>query len=173
MNDERGRNHLTPLELEQLSDSDNSNRAAREHFLRCAVCQQRAAEGQRLERALEQMTRAEPANDLAERIIATLPRRARSGTANPWLGPATLLAAMLGFALAYQTAFTLRANGAFELLSYYTLQPEIVTTYPNQAWGALAAAVPWMTLAASLVMLAIALVLTYRWASRGGMRAVS
>ncbi|MCC7164827.1 MAG: hypothetical protein IT331_20190 [Anaerolineae bacterium] len=163
--------HLTRLELEALSDQDNASRAAREHFLQCAACQQQAAEGQRLERALEQLARVAPAEDLAERIIAALPRQAQEPNANPWLGAATLIAAMLGFALAYQTAFTLRANGAFELVSDYTLQPEIVTTYPTQAWEALAAAVPWMTLAVSLVMLTIALVLTYRWTSRRGMRA--
>lgn len=171
MGDERRTTHLTPLELEALSDHDTTARAAREHFLHCTVCQQRAAEGQRLERALEQMTRVEPAGDLAERIIATLPRQAREPNANPWLGAATLIAAMVGFALAYQTAFTLRANGAFELVSYYTTQPEIVTTYPNQAWSTLAAAVPWMTLAVSLVMLAVALILTYRWTARGSLRA--
>ena len=161
---------MTPLELEALSDHDKTARAAHEHFLHCAVCQQRAAQGQRLERALEQMTRVEPAEDLAERIIATLPRQAREPNANPWLGVATLIAAMIGFALAYQTAFTLRANGAFELVSYYTLQPEIVTTYPNQAWSTFAAAVPWLTLAVSLVMLAVALILTYRWTSRSNLR---
>lgn len=170
MGDERRTTHLTPLELEGLSDHDKPSHAALEHFLRCAVCQQRAAGAQRIERALEQLPRAEPAADLAERILATLPRQAREPIANPWLGPATLIAAMVGFALAYQTAFTLRANGAFELVSYYTMQPEIVTTYPNQAWSTLAAAVPWVTLAVSLVMLALALVLTYRWTSRSNMR---
>lgn len=168
MGQEKRITHLTPPELDALSEQDM---AARGHFLQCALCQQRAAEGQRLERALEQMTRVEPAEDLAERIIATLPRQARETGANPWLGVATLIAAMIGFALAYQTAFTLRANGAFELVTYYTTQPEIVTTYPNQAWSTLAAAVPWMTLAVSLVMLALALVLTYRWTARSSVRA--
>ncbi len=118
---------------------------------------------ERIERVLREMERVEPANDLSARIIATLPRQA--GASNPFLGVATLLAALIGFALAYQTAFTLRANGAFELVSYYTAQPEIVTTYPSEAWSALAAVIPWMTVTIALAMLVVALVLTYRWTS--------
>lgn len=127
---------------------------------------ERRTTDERIERALKELTRVEPAPDLSARIIATLPRHAREPKTNPWLGVATLLAAMIGFALAYQTAFTLRANGAFELVSYYTAQPEIVTTYPTEAWGALAAAIPWMTVALGFVMLAVALILSYRWTGR-------
>jgi hypothetical protein len=120
-----------------------------------------------------QLERAEPAADLSSRIVASLPHEAKhpNGVVSPWLGVITLLAAMLGFALAYQTAFTLRANGAFELVSYYTAQPEIVTTYPNQAWFAFASAVPWMTAAISILLLSVALVLTYRWTARSTARA--
>ena len=143
-----------------------------EHFSQCEICQRRAADARRVEDVLGQIARVEPAADLSARIIATLPRRAQQSnpSVNPWLGVATLLAAMIGFALAYQTAFTLRANGTFELVSYYTTQPEIVTTYPGEAWGALAASIPWMTLAISMVILAVALVLTYRWTARNPAR---
>jgi len=164
--------HLTQIEIEQLNGNESVARQAREHFAECEICQQRAADAMRMEEALAHLARAEPAADLSARIIATLPRRAQQSNSpvNPWLGVATLLAAMIGFALAYQTAFTLRANGAFELVSYYTTQPEIVTTYPGEAWGALAASVPWMTLAISTVILAVALILTYRWTARNPAR---
>jgi hypothetical protein len=122
--------------------------------------------GERIERALEQLKRVEPAPDLSARIIASLPPRARGTSVNAWLSIATLLAALVGFVLAYQTAFSLRANGAFELVAYYTAQPEIVTMYPDQAWSALAAAIPWMTAAVSVLMFAVTLGLTIRWTSR-------
>ena len=121
----------------------------------------------RIDRALQELERVEPAPDLSRRIIVALPRETQ---ANPWLGVTTLLAALLGFALVYQTAFTLRANGAFELLSYYTSQPEIVTTYPGEAWTALASVIPWMTVIICIVTLALALLLMYRWSGRSGAR---
>lgn len=158
--------HLTPIEIDALNSGEAVARELREHFSNCNVCQQRVARVERMERVLHGMGRAEPAPDLSSRIIATLPKHARGPNTNGWLGAATVLAALLGFGLAYQTAFTLRANGAFELVSYYTAQPEIVTTYPNEAWSALAAAVPWVTVAISVLMLAVALVLTYRWTAR-------
>lgn len=166
--------HLTALEIQQLSDAETGSREIREHFSHCGVCQQRAVQAQRIERALGQLERIEPSVDLSERIMAALPQEARqsNGAWSPWLGVTTLFAALLGFALAYQTAFTLRANGAFELVSYYTTQPEIVTTYPNQAWEALASAIPWLTAAVSIVMLAVALVLTYRWTARSSTRVI-
>lgn len=158
--------HLTSLEIETLNGNESLPAAVREHFAQCEACRARAADAQNLERALSQMTRAEPAADLSARIIAALPRQARQEPTNGWLGAATLIAALIGFALAYQSAFLLRANGVFELVSYYTTQPEIVTMYPNEALGALAVAIPWMTVAISLVMLAVALGLTFRWTGR-------
>lgn len=158
--------HLTWEEIEAFREDASVTPQVREHFTHCELCQQRAADGQRVERALTQVGRVEHAPDLSTRIIAALPSEARQNAfVNPWLGVITLFAAMLGFALAFQTAVTLRANGAFELVSYYTMQPEIVTTYPGEAWGALAAAVPWMTVGIGVAMLAIALVLTVRWTS--------
>ena len=128
---------------------------------------------ERMERALQEIGRAQPARDLSARIIATLPRDAREPNAqtNKWFGIATLLAALLGFALAYQTAFTLRANGAFELVYNYTTQPEIVTLYPSEAWGALAAAIPWLNVGVSVVMMFVAIWLFSRWNMRAPMRA--
>lgn len=158
--------HLSTLEIDELNSNESVTRETREHFSTCAVCQQRVAQAERMERVLSGLGRAEPAADLSARIIATLPQHARSPQTSAWLGAAAVLAALLGFGLAYQTAFLLRINGVFELVSYYTSQPEIVTTYPNEAWGALAVAVPWMTVAISLVMLTVALVLTYRWTGR-------
>lgn len=159
--------HLTQDEIEALGESASVTQEVREHFAHCEPCQQHVADVQRVERALTQLARVEPAGDLAARIIAALPRAARQNAmVNPWLGVTTLIAAMLGFALAFETAVTLRTNGAFELVSYYTMQPEIVTTYPNEAWSTLAAAIPWMTVAISLAMLAIALLLTVRWTSQ-------
>lgn len=129
----------------------------------------------RIERALREMERVQPANDLAARIIAALPNEAKDSNAalQPWLGVSMLLAAMLGFGLAYQTAFTLRANGAFELVTYYASQPEIVTMYPDQAWRALATAIPWVTALFGLTMLTVAFVLIYRWTSGLRARALS
>lgn len=158
--------HLTTLEIETLNGNESIPAALREHFAQCGACQARAADAQRFERALSQMARAEPAEDLSARIIAALPRQASHARTNGWLGAATLIAALIGFALAYQTAFMLRANGVFDLVTYYTTQPEIVTMYPNEALGALAVAIPWMTVTFSLVMLAVALALTFRWTGR-------
>lgn len=159
--------HLTRDEIEAFSESASLTRDLREHFAHCEQCHQRVADAQRVERALTQLVRVEPAADLAARIIAALPRAARqNAVVNPWLGVVTLFAAMVGFALAFETAGTLRTNGAFELVSYYTMQPEIVTTYPNEALSALAGAVPWMTVALGVAMLAIALLLTVRWTNQ-------
>jgi hypothetical protein len=158
--------HLTPNEIDELNSDSRIARELREHFKQCETCQGRVAQAQRFERVLSGLERAEPAGDLSAQIIARLPREARSTSTNAWLGVATLIAAMIGLALAYQTAFLLWANGAFDLVSYYTAQPEIVTMYPNQALGTLAAAIPWLTVAISLVMLAVTFLLTVRWTSR-------
>lgn len=158
--------HLTSNEIDELNQDARITRELREHFMRCETCQRRVAQAQRYERVLSGLERVEPAGELAAQIIARLPQQARVVSNNAWLGVATLIAAMIGLALAYQTAFLLRANGAFDLVSYYTAQPEIVTMYPNQALGTLAAAVPWLTVAISLVMLAVTFLLTVRWTSR-------
>ena len=126
---------------------------------------------ERIERALQEIGRTEPAGDLSARIIANLPHDAHTWNAKAGLGVVTLLAALIGFALAYQTAFTLRANGAFDLVSYYTTQPEIVMMYPSEAWRALAAAIPWMSMGISMVMLAVAFWLTARLTARPAARA--
>lgn len=155
--------HLTQYEIEAINGNESVARATCEHFSKCVVCQQRVADAARFERALRQLERVTPESDLPARIIASLPQNARDANTNAWLGVATLLTALIGFALAYQAAFTLNANGAFELVSSYTFQPEIVAMYPDQAWSALASAIPWMTVAISFVMFTIALGLTVRW----------
>lgn len=121
---------------------------------------------ERIERALQELAPAAPAPDLSARIIAQLPRTDGARAANPVLGAATLLAALLGVALAYKTAFDLSANGAFELLSFYTAQPAIVTTYPGEALGALAQAIPWLTVLLGASVLFVAVYLIYRVTAR-------
>ena len=114
---------------------------------------------ERIEQALREIPRAAPAPDLSARIVAQLPQ-AYAPTRR--LRALTLVVALLGVMLAYRTAFDLYTNGAFELLAYYTTQPAIVTTYPRQAMGALAQAIPWLMVAASTGMLASALYLVFR-----------
>jgi hypothetical protein len=158
--------HLTNLEIENPGEHADAKPELREHLASCALCQERARNAQRLELALGELTKVEPAADLSARIIATLPKQANGRHPTVWLGAACLFAALAGLALTYETAFTLRSNGVFELVSFYTAQPEIVTMYPNEAWGALAGAIPWLTVAFSLVTLALALALAYRWTGR-------
>ena len=114
---------------------------------------------ERIEQALREIPRAAPATDLSARIVAQLPQT-RAPTRQ--LRVITFVVALLGVLLAYRTAFDLYTNGAFELLAYYTAQPAIVTTYPRQAFGALAQAIPWLMIAASTGMLASALYLVFR-----------
>lgn len=116
---------------------------------------------ERLEHALRAVPHAQPASDLSARIIAQLPQNHAAAHAR-WLGALTLSAALLGIALAYQTAFDLSTRGAFELVAYYTAQPAIVATYPREAFDALAQAIPWLTALTSACMLGIALILVYR-----------
>ena len=117
----------------------------------------------RIERALSTVGREEPATDLSNRIIAKLPQAAQQHALPPaWLGIVTLGVALMSFALVYQTAFLLKANGAFDLLATYSSQPQIVTTYPSAALDALTAAVPWATATASVVALLCACFLVFR-----------
>jgi hypothetical protein len=118
----------------------------------------------RLEDALRNLPRAQPASDLSARIIAQLPQNRATPHAR-WLGALTVSAALLGIVLAYQTAFDLHTRGAFDLVAYYTAQPAIVATYPREAFGALAQAIPWLTVLASASVLGLALVLVYRLAA--------
>src|SRR5436305_1723971 len=99
--------HLTTHEIDELNHDSRIARELREHFTRCETCQQRVAQAQRFERVLSGLERAEPAGDLSAQIIARLPQAARGGANTAWLGVATLIAAMIGLALAYQTAFLL------------------------------------------------------------------
>lgn len=119
---------------------------------------------ERLENALRAVPRVQPAQDLSARIIAQLPQNPAAARAR-WLGALTAGAALLGLVLAYQTAFDLYSRGAFDLVAYYTAQPAIVATYPREAFGALAQAIPWLTAALSASVLGFALVLTYRLAA--------
>ena len=114
---------------------------------------------ERLEQALRDVPRAAPAPDLSARIMAQLPQ---THAPTRQLRVITLIVALLGLVLAYRTAFDLHTNGAFELLTYYTNQPAIVTTYPRQAFGALAQAIPWLMVLASTAMWASALYLVFR-----------
>ena len=116
---------------------------------------------ERLENALRSLPRAKPARDLSARIIATLPQNHAAVHAR-WLGALTFGAAVVGIALAYQTAFDMSMRGAFDLLAYYTAQPAIVATYPREAFGALAQAIPWLTAVMSAGAMGIALILVYR-----------
>lgn len=121
---------------------------------------------ERIERALRELAPAAPPPDLSARIIAQLPRTHGARGANPLLGAASLGAALLGVALAYKTAFDLSANGALELLSFYTAQPAIVTTYPGEALGALAQAIPWLTVLLGAGVLFVAAYLIHRVTAR-------
>jgi hypothetical protein len=160
--------HLSANDIELLLEDGDGMPAALAHLAVCTDCAERWAQAQKLERGLYALSRIEPAIDLPDRIISSLPMgRAHTLGAGPWLGTATLIAALLGFSLALKTAIDLRTNGAFELVSYYTSQPEIVTTYPDQAWGAFSSAVPWISVTLSLSLLAATLFLMYYWAGTG------
>ncbi len=115
---------------------------------------------ERLENALRALPRAKPDDDLAARIIATLPPRATMHAR--WMGALTLAAAALGIVLAYQIAFDMATRGAFDLLADYTAQPAIVTLYPRQALDALAQAIPWFMVALSAGALGLAVFLASR-----------
>ncbi len=156
--------HLSQADIEEVMQDNKLMQIAREHLAMCESCARRVEQAQRVEQSLKRLTRVEPAPDLSARIISKLPRAASQPMAYPsrWLGAAALVSALLGLVLAYQTAFDLRVNGAFELVSYYTAQPEIVTTYPSEAFGALSSAIPWATLVLSFLVLAVALFLVMR-----------
>lgn len=158
------RRHLSQVDIEALSGDAKLRQMARQHLSVCEQCARRVAEAERVEAALTRLSRMEPAPDLSARIIARLPRAASRPALqhSPGLRAAALVAALVGLGLAYQTAFDLRMNGVFELVSYYTSQPEIVTTYPNEALGALWSAIPWATLVLSFAVLAAALFLVMR-----------
>jgi hypothetical protein len=153
--------HLSPDEIEALVDRLDIPAEQRAHLADCALCRQRVASMERIERALAGIKRDEPAPDLPQRIITQMPRHP---PAPRWLVPVTVGGALVSFILAYQTAFDLRANGVFDLLAVYSSQPQIVVTYPAVALGALTTAVPWVTLGASLVALALVLILVYQMA---------
>lgn len=115
---------------------------------------------ERLERALKNLPRVKPANDLSARIIAQLP--AVNAARQRRLVPVTLGAALLGIAFAFQSAMDMYNNGALELLSYYAAQPAIVTTYPHEAFVVIACAMPWLSIFASACVLGLALALVRR-----------
>ncbi|GEM_PF-3551871 len=120
---------------------------------------------ERLEQALRALPRIKPANDLAARIIATLPPP-RAATHARAVGALMALAAALGLGLAYQTAFDMSMRGAFDLLADYAAQPAIVTLYPRQAFDALAQAIPWFMVALSASALGLAALLAARLTAR-------
>lgn len=115
---------------------------------------------ERLERALKNLPRVKPANDLSARIIAQLPRA--DAARQRRLALVTIGAALLGIAFAFQSAMDMYNNGALELLSYYAAQPAIVTTYPHEAFVVIACAMPWLSIFASACVLGLALALVRR-----------
>jgi anti-sigma factor RsiW len=162
---DREMRHLTPIEIGDWAENASATSEARAHLTTCHSCQARILRAQRMERALQGLGRAEPAADLSARIIAQLAHRSRAN-APVWLGLLTLAVALLSFGLAYQTAFDLQTNGAFELVAVYSSQPQILTTYPGAAWDAFVSAIPWATLVAAGAALCAAMVLVYRFAGR-------
>lgn len=155
--------HLSRAEIQAYAENAAWARGAQEHLAECADCARQSAGARQLERALAGLERVEPQGDLTARILARLPQDAPL-TLPVWLAPLTVLVALASSALAFRTAFDLRANGAFDLLATYTSQPQIVTAYPSAAWDALTAAIPWATLTASVIALGVALALVYRLA---------
>lgn len=159
--------HLTSSEIEELVEDgarrDGSPtrpyaRESRDHLATCAQCRERVANAQRIERALARLPRATPAPDLSTRILTALPAQASDPATTRRLrlnGLAVAITAWLGLVFVYRTAFDLQSNGALELLSIYTSQPDIVATYPWEALTALFESLPWMTMALTLGVLVL------------------
>lgn len=159
--------HFTDLQIQELASADAPSAALgyAPHLAECDLCRTRVEQARRMERALGTLPRLHPPYDLSQRIIASLPASGASPTAgvvakHAWVvGVASFIAALLALAFVYQIAFDLQSNGALDLLSMYTSQPAIVTTYPGEALGTLLNLVPWLTLGMTLGIVLIAGVL--------------
>lgn len=159
--------HFSDLQIQELASADETSAELSyvPHLAECELCRRRLERARHMERALGRLPRLHPPYDLPQRIIASLPASGVSpsvamGAKQAWVvGVASFIAALLALVFVYQTAFDFQSNGALDLLSMYTSQPAIVTTYPGEALGTLLNLVPWLTLCATLAVFLVAGVL--------------
>lgn len=153
--------HLSDNEIQDLLEQSAESATAPTHLDECPDCAARLARAERMETWLNGMRRAQPAHDLSARILAQLPTHAAPPI---WLALGTLLAAAFSLLFVFQTAFDMRANGAFDLIATFSAQPQIITDYPGAAMDAFTSTLPWAALAGSLLALSLVMVLLYRLA---------
>jgi len=156
--------HLQAMALDLYAEDELSPAEVAEveaHLRACALCQGRVSAARQMARALARLPRAEPAPDLAERVLATVRathRRAEWPRAVA-IGFGLAFSVLLLLALALDTLLAFQEGETFEFVSLLTSRPETVMVYPTEALSALWESLPAMNIVLTAGILMIGLIL--------------
>ncbi len=156
--------HLTFDQIEDYVEGVSPQLDA--HIASCPRCRRELATMGRLTRALSHLERVTPSPSFSAELDRALAQSAvqpqpasRPDPSFAWTGLATFLASVLLLAFSYQTLVALQEGGTVDFVSRYFSRPDLVSTYPSEAFGALLESLPIVELAWTGVILLIAIVL--------------
>lgn len=162
--------HLSDRELDQYVEKDIDDHARaqlEQHLNQCAQCRDLLDREQRLIAALRELPHEESPRDLVARIGTAAQvrlsqdrlKRARM----PFITIATFFSLLLLFWFGFQMVFAFIDNGTFEMLSVFSGQPELFSTFFTDALWALLEGLPLGEIALTLFALFTVIVLAEQW----------
>lgn len=166
MNDQ----HLSDHDLDHYVEKELDDRALsqiEEHLGTCVQCRALMDREQRLSAALRELPREQSPRDLAMRIgnaaqarvLQERLKRARM----PFITVATFFSLLLLFWFGFQMVIAFIDNGTFEILSVFSGQPDLFSTFFTDALWALLEALPLGEIVLTLFALFTVIVLAEQW----------
>jgi len=142
--------------------SPQQQEAVEAHLAVCEACRRRLANLEQITRLLYALPPAQPAPDLARRVVAAVEAQAaRAPVRRPWrrlvpVGIGTLFSVWMLLALGYQTLLAWRQSGAGQFISLLFRDPGLALRYPAEVVYAILESLPilelGLTLGLALVM---------------------
>ena len=162
--------HLSDDELDHYVEKELDDRARaqiEEHLETCAQCRGLLDREQRLSAALRELPREQGPSELAVRIgnaaqarvLQERLKRARM----PFITVATFFSLLLLFWFGFQMVIAFIDNGTFEILSVFSGQPDLFSTFFTDAMWALLEALPLGEIVLTLFALFTVIVLAEQW----------
>jgi hypothetical protein len=150
--------HLTYEQTESYVQGENSDLDA--HVVTCSHCQGEISDERALTRALANLERVAPFPEIAARLEQAFASTKRGGKEPKphlgWVGLAACSSTLLLLVFGYQMVLALQYGGALDFLSLYSSHPDLISTYPSEALGALVESLPLLEVLLTLAFLILA-----------------
>jgi predicted anti-sigma-YlaC factor YlaD len=166
MNDQ----HLSDRQLDQYGEKDLDERARTQlehHLENCVQCRSLVDREHRLIAVLRELPREELPRDLVVRIgnaaQARLSQERLKRARMPFITVATFFSLLLLFWFGFQMVIAFVDNGTFEILSVFSGQPDLFSTFFTDALWALLEALPLGEIVLTLFALFTVIVLAEQW----------